>query len=82
MSEKEEENHEILLAFFANLEEKILNVDAKVETLSEKTHNVVEAFESAQGAITVLNFAAKLLKPLLVIGTAIGAFVTYLQHTK
>lgn len=52
--------------------ERVVSLEHKVDGLKQDTANVVQAFNAAQGAFTVLEFIAKLAKPILFIG-ALGA---------
>lgn len=61
----------------AEIYERLLAVEHKVDSLSQRTEDVVNAFNAARGAFTVLEFIAKIAKPLLWIAgliVAIGAF--------
>ena len=53
--------------------ERLCAVEAKVVTLYENTKDIVAAFNSASGAFTVLEWVAKAVKPLIVIGAFFGA---------
>ena len=45
--------------------ERLLQVESKVDKLEAKTEEVVEAFNSAKAAFTVLEWIAKAAKPIL-----------------
>ncbi len=53
--------------------ERLCAVEAKVDTLDENTKAIVAAFGAAQGAFQVLEWLAKAVKPLIVIGAFFGA---------
>lgn len=56
--------------------DRLMAVEAKVDSLDKNTQVVVAAFNAAQGAFVALEFLAKIAKPLLWIlglGTAIAA---------
>jgi len=44
---------------------RVLEVEAKIDRLDRKTQEVVVAFESAKAAFTVLEWFAKVAKPIL-----------------
>lgn len=52
---------------------RLLAVEAKVDSLDKNTQEVVKAFNAAAGAFTVLEWVAKAVKPLIVIGAFFGA---------
>lgn len=55
--------------------DRLLAVEAKVDKVEKNTEDVVAAFSAAAGAFTVLEWVAKIAKPILWIGgvvTAIG----------
>jgi len=54
--------------------ERLLEVEAKVDKLSQDSNEVVEAFNAAQGAFTVLGWLASVAKPLLWIAGVVTAF--------
>jgi hypothetical protein len=63
----------------AEIYERLIAVESKVDKVAQDTKDVVDAFHAAQGAFTVLDWLAKIAKPLLLIGAflaAIGAFYT------
>ena len=53
--------------------ERLCAVEAKVDTLDKNTQEVVKAFNAASGAFQVLEWIAKAVKPILVIGAFFGA---------
>ena len=53
--------------------ERLLAVEAKVDQLDKNTQTVVAAFNAAAGAFTVLEWLAKAVKPILIIGAFCGA---------
>ncbi|GEM_PF-733865 len=54
--------------------ERLIEVEAKVDKLSEDSEQVVAAFNAAQGAFTVLGWLASVAKPLLWIAGVVTAF--------
>lgn len=53
--------------------ERLLAVEQKVDSLDRNTQEVVKAFNAASGAFQVLEWIAKAVKPLIVIGAFFGA---------
>jgi hypothetical protein len=54
--------------------ERLIEVEAKVDKLSQDSEQVVAAFNAAQGAFTVLGWLASVAKPLLWIAGVVTAF--------
>jgi len=54
--------------------ERLIEVEAKVDKLSQDSNEVVAAFNAAQGAFTVLGWLASVAKPLLWIAGVLSAF--------
>ena len=57
----------------AQIYERLCEVEAKVDQLDKNTQTVVAAFNAASGAFTVLEWFARAVKPILVIGAFCGA---------
>jgi hypothetical protein len=53
--------------------ERLLAVEAKVDQLDKNTQTVVAAFNAAAGAFVVLEWLARAVKPILIIGAFCGA---------
>ena len=53
--------------------DRLLAVEAKVDSIERNTQEVVKAFNAAAGAFQVLEWVAKAVKPLIVIGAFFGA---------
>jgi hypothetical protein len=62
--------------------ERLCKVEAKVDKVSTDTEGMVAAFNAASGAFTVLEWIAKVAKPLLWIVATITAFVTIAHNSK
>lgn len=62
--------------------ERLCEVETKVDKLTQDTKDVVEAFHAAQGAFTVLDWLAKIAKPLLIIGGFLAAVMAYYSGHK
>lgn len=45
--------------------DRLVQVEAKVDSLDTKTEEVVKAFSAAKGAFLVLEFIGKIAKPIL-----------------
>jgi hypothetical protein len=54
--------------------ERLIEVEAKVDKLSEDSKEVVAAFNAAQGAFIVLGWLASAAKPMLWIAGVLSAF--------
>lgn len=59
--------------------ERLIKVEAKVDKVSKDTEGMVSAFNAAAGAFTVLEWLAKIAKPLLWL-VALGTAVVALLH--
>jgi hypothetical protein len=53
--------------------ERLCAVEAKVDILDKNTQEVVKAFNAASGAFQVLEWIAKAVKPIIIIGAFFGA---------
>lgn len=53
--------------------DRLCAVEAKVDQLDKNTQAVVAAFNAASGAFVVLEWIAKAVKPLIIIGAFFGA---------
>lgn len=53
--------------------DRLVAVEHKVDTLHEETRGMVAAFKAAEGAFVLLEFLAKIARPLLWIGGLIVA---------
>ena len=62
--------------------ERLCKVEAKVDKVSQDTEGMVAAFNAASGAFTVLEWIAKVAKPVLWIVATVAAFVTIAHNTK
>lgn len=62
--------------------DRLKAVELKVDKIETNTEGMVAAFHAAQGAFTVLEFLAKISKPLLIVGgflAVIGAALTQMK---
>jgi hypothetical protein len=62
--------------------ERLCKVEAKVDKVALDTEGMVSAFNAASGAFTVLEWIAKVAKPVLWIIATVAAFVTIAHNTK
>jgi hypothetical protein len=62
--------------------ERLCKVESKVDKVAEDTEGMVAAFNAASGAFTVLEWIAKVAKPLLWIVATVAAFVTIAHNSK
>ena len=53
--------------------ERLLAVEAKVDNIEKNTQDVIKAFNAASGAFIVLEWLAKAVKPIIIIGAFFGA---------
>jgi len=53
--------------------ERLLAVEAKVDTIDKNTSDLVGAIEAAKGAVKVLNWIASIAQPVLWVGGLIVA---------
>ena len=60
--------------------ERLVKVEAKVDKITSDTEDMVSAFHAAQGAFTVLEWIAKVAKPIIFIGSVIAG-VAALWHS-
>lgn len=62
--------------------DRLIAVEQKVDKIDTNTAGLVAAFNAAQGAFTVLEWLAKMAKPLLWIGGLATALVAAWDHIK
>jgi len=62
--------------------ERLLAVEAKVDTVAKDTKDVVDAFHAAQGAFVVLDWLAKVTKPILIILAFVASIVAVYTGNK
>lgn len=62
--------------------DRLVNVEQKVDRVEENTAGIVKAFDAAAGAFTVLEWLAKLAKPIIWIAALGTAFVATWDHFK
>ena len=62
--------------------ERLCKVEAKVDKVAEDTEGMVAAFNAASGAFTVLEWVAKVAKPILWIGAGIAALTTLFHQSQ
>lgn len=60
--------------------DRLIAVESKVDKVAKDTEDVVTAFKAASGAFTVLEWMAKVAKPILWIGGTIAAFGALLHN--
>lgn len=64
----------------AEIYERLLTVEQKVDKIDKNTQDVVKAFNAASGAFMVLEWLAKAVKPIIVIGVFFGAVYAAITH--
>lgn len=62
--------------------ERLCKVEAKVDKVATDTEDMVSAFNAASGAFTVLEWLAKIAKPILWVGAGIAALVTLFHQNQ
>lgn len=62
--------------------ERLCKVEAKVDKVAEDTEGMVAAFNAASGAFTVLEWVAKVAKPILWIGAGIVTLTTLFHQSQ
>jgi hypothetical protein len=60
--------------------ERLLAVEVKVDKLDESTNEVVKAFNAAQGAFMVLEWLARAVKPIIIVGAFFGAIWLVIEN--
>jgi hypothetical protein len=53
--------------------ERLLAVESKVDNIEKNTQDVIKAFNAAAGAFIVLEWIAKAVRPIIIIGAFFGA---------
>ena len=62
--------------------DRLIKVEEKVDKVATDTEDMVEAFNNAQGAFHVLEWIARIAKPILWTIATIAALVAILQDYK
>lgn len=62
--------------------DRLIAVESKVDKVAKDTEDVVSAFKAAAGAFLVLEWIAKVAKPILWIIATVAAFVTVAHNSK
>jgi hypothetical protein len=57
----------------AHIYERLLAVEVKVDNIEKNTQDVIKAFNAASGAFLVLEWIAKAVRPIIIIGAFFGA---------
>lgn len=60
--------------------ERLLIVEQEVHNLKTETQAMVEAFHAAQGAFVALEWLAKVVKPIIYLGTLFAGIVVWWNH--
>ena len=63
---KDEVTHE-------HIYDRLLAVESKVDNIEKNTQDVIKAFNAASGAFMVLEWIAKAVRPIIIIGAFFGA---------
>lgn len=59
--------------------DRLIAVESKVDSIHDETRTMISAFQAANGAFTVLEWFAKVAKPILMIGAICGAIAMWWQ---
>lgn len=59
--------------------ERINELKNQVDSIKADTKDMVAAFQAARGAFQVLEWLAKAVKPILMLGAAFGTFILYVK---
>ncbi len=62
--------------------DRLIAVEKKVDRVEENTKGIVQAFEAAKGAFLVLEWLAKLAKPILWIAACGGVVYSFYLSSK
>jgi len=60
--------------------DRLVQVEQKVDKIDSNTKNMVNAFNAASGAFTVLEWLAKAVKPILILVAFVGAIYATVEH--
>lgn len=60
--------------------DRLVQVEQKVDKIDANTKDIVKAFNAASGAFTVLEWLAKAVKPILIVGAFFGAIYAAITH--
>jgi hypothetical protein len=66
----------------AEIYERLVAVESKVDCINQNTKDVVDAFNAARGAFAVLEFLAKVAKPILWISGLVAAVTAFWSNYK
>jgi hypothetical protein len=66
----------------AQIYERLIAVEQKVDSIDKNTKGLVEAIDAAQGAVKVLGWIASLAKPILWCAALIAAIGVFWQNLK
>ena len=60
--------------------DRLVQVEQKVDKIDSNTKDMVNAFNAASGAFTVLEWLAKAVKPILILVAFVGAIYATVEH--
>lgn len=66
----------------AEIYARLIAVEHKVDSINQRTQDVVDAFNAARGAFAALEFLAKIAKPILWIAALVAAFSAFWSNYK
>lgn len=59
--------------------DRLVAVELKVDSIHDETRTMISAFQAAHGAFTVLEWIAKVAKPILLMGALFTAIAVWWQ---
>lgn len=59
--------------------DRLIAVESKVDSIHDETRTMIVAFQAAHGAFTVLEWIAKVAKPILLVGACCTAIAVWWQ---
>lgn len=59
--------------------DRLVAVEKKVDSIHTETRTMISAFQAAHGAFTVLEWFAKIAKPILLVGAVCTAIAVWWQ---
>jgi hypothetical protein len=62
--------------------QRLISLETKVDSIDHNTKDIVQAFNSVQGAFKVLGWVANIAKPILWIAGVVTAFSVVFQAWK
>lgn len=77
--DKKEQEMRVLQTSVNNVTHGVEELKTSLSSLTSGTSELIQAFNSAKGAFQFLEFIAKIIKPLILLGTFLAALGMYLK---